>query len=76
MTECPNCGATLQYRSLAYKHRCPKIIDEAEQAAQREAKIKNMQIRAASNLGKRMRKHVGLTNDGDGPRESYEASAG
>ena len=51
-------------------------MDEAEQAAVREAKIKNMQIRAASNLGKRMGKQVGLANDGDGPRKSSEASAG
>ena len=40
-------------------------MDEAEQAAMREAKIKNVQIRAASNLGKRMGKHVDLTKDGD-----------
>ena len=34
MTECPGCGAAMQYRSLAYKHCCPKPVSETERAAE------------------------------------------
>ena len=73
MTECVGCGVALQYSSLAYKQCCPKVMDEAEQAAASEAKIKTMQFRAAKSLGKRKGKEISVTNQ-DGHCDQHEQS--
>ncbi len=69
MTECPGCGAAMQYRSLAYKHRCPKPVSETERAAERERRMKELQQRVTNNFNKRVRNYADTTKE-DGPGNS------
>ena len=57
-TECPGCGATMQYRTLAYKHRCPKNPSDSERLAEREKRMKKLQQRAVDKFNQRVTKYA------------------